>query len=101
MQPVSLDRTNMQLLHIRPYHASYKADGYRYLLLIDDGKAHFVARDNSIFTVNTPLSFIRRELTDGQIVPLADTLLDVVRYGGIIVLLLFLYVCIYITDAYR
>ena len=78
MQPVSLDRTNMELLRIRPYLVSYKADGYRYLLLIADGKVNLVARDNSIFMVNTPLRLIQNDLIDEQTVPLTNTLLDVV-----------------------
>lgn len=34
-QPVSLDNDNIRLLQERPYKVSWKADGTRYMMLID------------------------------------------------------------------
>lgn len=33
-QPVSMDMSNLKLLHEKPYHVSWKADGTRYMMLI-------------------------------------------------------------------
>lgn len=51
-QPVSMDCQNLQLLATNPYRVSWKADGTRYMLLID-GKddIYFLDRDNNVFKV--------------------------------------------------
>lgn len=52
-QPVSMDCQNIQLLHSKPYRVSWKADGTRYMLLIDgEDEQYFLDRDNNIFHVH-------------------------------------------------
>lgn len=49
-QPVSMDRDNMNYLKHKVYKVSWKADGTRYMMLIDGKNSVFFAdRDNSIF----------------------------------------------------
>ena len=49
MQPVSLDRTNIVLLHKMKYHVSWKADGTRYLMMLMGNRGvYFVGRDNTV-----------------------------------------------------
>lgn len=51
-QPVSMDCKNIELLHQKPYRVSWKADGTRYMLLIDGrNELYFLDRDNSVFHV--------------------------------------------------
>ncbi|XP_078047314.1 mRNA-capping enzyme-like [Augochlora pura] len=72
-QPVSMDEDNIRLLHERPYMVSWKADGTRYMMLIqENGEIYFIDRDNSVFQVSG-LSF--PHLTDVRR-NLKDTLLD-------------------------
>jgi mRNA-capping enzyme len=67
-----MDRKNLQLLHIKPYKVSWKADGTRYMMLIKDEDEHyFFDRDNSCFQVSN-LKFFKRDFSG----PLKDTLLD-------------------------
>ncbi|XP_053998152.1 mRNA-capping enzyme [Hylaeus anthracinus] len=76
-QPVSMDEENIRLLHEKPYMVSWKADGTRYMMLIQaDGEIYFVDRDNSVFQV-TGLTFphprdvsrtLRDTLLDGEMV---------------------------------
>lgn len=71
-QPVSMDRNNLLLLHTKPYKVSWKADGTRYMMLIDgEDEIYFFDRDNSCFKVEG-LTFFRRDLQTH----LKNTLID-------------------------
>ncbi|XP_074598688.1 RNA guanylyltransferase and 5'-phosphatase mRNA capping enzyme [Brevipalpus obovatus] len=49
-QPVSMDQSNMNFIWKNPYKVSWKADGTRYLMLIDGpDRVFFVDRDNNVF----------------------------------------------------
>ncbi|KAJ2944534.1 hypothetical protein O0L34_g3880 [Tuta absoluta] len=51
-QPVSMDVTNLRKLHEKPYRVSWKADGVRYMMLIDgEGEVYMLDRDNCVFRV--------------------------------------------------
>ncbi|KAH6935285.1 hypothetical protein HPB50_005020 [Hyalomma asiaticum] len=73
-QPVSMDRENIKLLK-EEYMVSWKADGTRYMMLIDgENEVYFIDRDNCVFQVSG-LCFPRRKdrsqhiqetLVDGQ-----------------------------------
>lgn len=76
-QPVSMDNTNLNLLHVKPYKVSWKADGTRYMMLIvKKGEIYFFDRDNSCFAVSGisfPLhsnlhTHITNTLLDGEMV---------------------------------
>jgi mRNA-capping enzyme len=74
---VSMDRNNIKLLHKKPYKVSWKADGTRYMMLIQQaGDIYFFDRDNSCFQVDG-LKFlhpkdlnrhIKNTLLDGEMV---------------------------------
>lgn len=76
-QPVTLDFNNLPLLHDKLYKVSWKADGTRYMMLIQgDGNVFFIDRDNSVFKVEN-LTFphvrdhhriLRDTLLDGEMV---------------------------------
>ncbi|XP_017773246.1 PREDICTED: mRNA-capping enzyme-like, partial [Nicrophorus vespilloides] len=52
-QPVSMDTHNIQGLHTKPYRVSWKADGTRYMMLIDgENETYFFDRDYNIFHVD-------------------------------------------------
>ena len=52
-QPVSMDRDNISYISNNEYKVSWKADGTRYMMLIDGKNSVFFAdRDNSIFRVD-------------------------------------------------
>ncbi|XP_026737815.1 mRNA-capping enzyme [Trichoplusia ni] len=52
-QPVSMDTTNLRKLHEKPYRVSWKADGVRYMMLIDgDDEVYMLDRDNCVFKVS-------------------------------------------------
>ncbi|XP_053382775.1 mRNA-capping enzyme-like [Mercenaria mercenaria] len=72
-QPVSMDIANLDYLRKKQYKCSWKADGTRFLMLID-GKDHvyMLDRDNTVFHVPN-LQFPRRKDLNAHI---ADTLLD-------------------------
>lgn len=72
-QPVSMDRTNLNLLRTKPYRVSWKADGTRYMMLIvGENQIYFFGRDFQCFRVS-PMRFVnRRDLR----VHLKNTLLD-------------------------
>lgn len=56
-QPVSMDRDNISFLRLNPYKVSWKADGTRYMMLIDGANSIFFAdRDHCIFKVKIPNS---------------------------------------------
>lgn len=72
-QPVSMDQTNLQLLHTKPYRVSWKADGTRYMMLIDKkDEIYFFDRDYSCFQVES-LNFPHRKNLHKH---LTDTLID-------------------------
>uniref|UniRef100_A0A2A4JQW3 mRNA-capping enzyme n=1 Tax=Heliothis virescens TaxID=7102 RepID=A0A2A4JQW3_HELVI len=51
-QPVSMDMVNLRKLHEKPYRVSWKADGVRYMMLIDgEGEVYMLDRDNCVFKV--------------------------------------------------
>ncbi|XP_053602139.1 mRNA-capping enzyme [Plodia interpunctella] len=76
-QPVSMDIMNLRKLHEKPYRVSWKADGVRYMMLIDgEDEVYMLDRDNCVFKVRG-LKFphrkdLRRHLTntllDGELV---------------------------------
>lgn len=72
-QPVSMDRQNLSLLQEKPYKVSWKADGTRYMMLIDgDDEIYFIDRDNCVYKV-TGLTFLHRKEKDKHI---QDTVID-------------------------
>ncbi|KAJ0181624.1 hypothetical protein K1T71_002346 [Dendrolimus kikuchii] len=76
-QPVSMDINNLNKLHEKPYRVSWKADGLRYMMLIDgEGEVYMIDRDNCVFKVYG-LRFLHRKdlrrhlkntLLDGEMV---------------------------------
>uniref|UniRef100_G3P095 mRNA-capping enzyme n=1 Tax=Gasterosteus aculeatus aculeatus TaxID=481459 RepID=G3P095_GASAC len=72
-QPVSMDRQNLRFLEQNPYKVSWKADGTRYMMLINGKNEVFmVDRDNTIFHIANLEFPFRKEPR----VHLANTLLD-------------------------
>ncbi|XP_069698204.1 mRNA-capping enzyme [Periplaneta americana] len=72
-QPVSMDTTNIRLLHDRPYRVSWKADGTRYMMLIlQENDIYFIDRDNCVFQVSGVRFPHRKDLKRH----LVNTLLD-------------------------
>lgn len=72
-QPVSMDRDNMRLLEKSPYKVSWKADGTRYMMLIDGkDRVFFVDRDNAVFQAHG-MHFPHRKMPNKHI---SETLLD-------------------------
>lgn len=75
-QPVSMDKNNLSHIATDPYMVSWKADGTRYMMLIDGkNEIYFVDRDNTVFQVNN-LTFPHRKNPSKHI---CDTLVDGVR----------------------
>jgi len=72
-QPISMDKQNLARLSHTPYKVSWKADGTRYMMLIDGkDEIYFADRDNCIFKVSG-LTFLYRKDPNKH---LSDTLLD-------------------------
>lgn len=72
-QPVSMDVNNIKLLGSKRYYVSWKADGTRYLMLIDGPKSvYLIDRDNCVFHVPS-IEFPKRKDLQSHI---SDTLLD-------------------------
>ncbi|XP_065537326.1 mRNA-capping enzyme isoform X1 [Lathamus discolor] len=72
-QPVSMDKQNIKFLEQKPYKVSWKADGTRYMMLIDGkNEVYMIDRDNSIFHVSNLEFPFRKDLRTH----LANTLLD-------------------------
>uniref|UniRef100_A0A3P9A8P9 mRNA-capping enzyme n=1 Tax=Esox lucius TaxID=8010 RepID=A0A3P9A8P9_ESOLU len=72
-QPVSMDRRNLRLLEQNPYKVSWKADGTRYMMLIDGkNEVYMIDRDNSVFHIANLEFPFRKDLR----VHLCNTLLD-------------------------
>ncbi|KAL0967312.1 hypothetical protein UPYG_G00250610 [Umbra pygmaea] len=72
-QPVSMDRRNLRLLEQNPYKVSWKADGTRYMMLINGkNEVYMIDRDNSVFHIDNLEFPFRKDLR----VHLSNTLLD-------------------------
>ncbi|XP_055386931.1 mRNA-capping enzyme isoform X2 [Condylostylus longicornis] len=72
-QPVSMDMENINFLHLKPYKVSWKADGTRYMMLINArDEIYFFDRNNSCFQVDK-LTFPRKNNLNEH---LTNTLLD-------------------------
>lgn len=72
-QPVSMDRMNIMRLAEKAYMVSWKADGTRYMMLIDGpNELYFIDRDNCVFRVSG-LTFPKRKAPSEHI---AETLVD-------------------------
>lgn len=72
-QPVSMDRKNIERLHKFPYKVSWKADGTRFMMLVDGKDKHFfIDRDNCVFQIKG-LTFLNRKESNNH---LENTLLD-------------------------
>ncbi|VVC93221.1 unnamed protein product [Leptidea sinapis] len=75
-QPVSMDLENISKLSMMPYRVSWKADGVRYMMLIEDkDKVYMIDRDNCVFQVhgltflhNTEKRHLKKTLLDGEMV---------------------------------
>ncbi|CAG0903496.1 unnamed protein product [Darwinula stevensoni] len=71
--PVSMDRENISLLSTAPYKVSWKADGTRYMMLIDGiHEIYFVDQENRVFSVKN-LFFPKGKESNRYI---SDTLVD-------------------------
>uniref|UniRef100_A0A1A9WAG5 mRNA-capping enzyme n=1 Tax=Glossina brevipalpis TaxID=37001 RepID=A0A1A9WAG5_9MUSC len=72
-QPVSMNRENIAKLHEKPYRVSWKADGTRYMMLINKrDEIYFIDRNNSCFQVDN-LTFVKSTNLNEH---LEDTLVD-------------------------
>ncbi|KAM7348245.1 RNA guanylyltransferase and 5'-phosphatase mRNA capping enzyme [Cochliomyia hominivorax] len=72
-QPVSMDRSNIKRLHEIPYRVSWKADGTRYMMLINKrDEIYFFDRNHSCFQVEN-LTFVKSSNLNEH---LEDTLID-------------------------
>ncbi|KAK7091176.1 mRNA-capping enzyme-like [Littorina saxatilis] len=72
-QPVSMDIQNLEFLKQKPYMVSWKADGTRYIMLIDGkDQVYMIDRDNAVFHV-PGLEFPKRKDLNAHI---QDTLVD-------------------------
>jgi len=72
-QPVSMDLNKLNLLSQKPYKVSWKADGTRYMMLIDGcNEVYMIDRDNSVFHV-PHLTFWKRKDLKAM---LSNTLVD-------------------------
>jgi len=76
-QPVSMDKNNYQMIVQSPYMVSWKADGTRYMMLIEDeNKIYMFDRDNTVFKIDSlpfPLDrdytrHLKNTLVDGEFV---------------------------------
>ncbi|XP_072534742.1 mRNA-capping enzyme [Salminus brasiliensis] len=72
-QPVSMDRRNIRLMEQNGYKVSWKADGTRYMMLIDGkNEVYMIDRDNSIFHIANLEFPFRKDMNSH----LSNTLLD-------------------------
>lgn len=72
-QPVSMDRKNIRMLEQNGYKVSWKADGTRYMMLIDGrNEVYMIDRDNSVFHIENLEFPFRKDLR----IHLSNTLLD-------------------------
>ncbi|XP_025061047.1 mRNA-capping enzyme isoform X4 [Alligator sinensis] len=78
-QPVSMDKQNIKALEQKPYKVSWKADGTRYMMLIDGkNEVYMIDRDNSVFHVSNLEFPFRKDLRTH----LTNTLLDGLLEGS-------------------
>lgn len=98
-QPVSMDLKNLRFLQQNPYKVSWKADGTRYMMLINGKKEVFmVDRDNSVFHIanlefpfrKDPRVHLSNTLLDGEMIidkvnghPVPRYLIyDIIKFNG-------------------
>uniref|UniRef100_A0A3Q3WR72 mRNA-capping enzyme n=1 Tax=Mola mola TaxID=94237 RepID=A0A3Q3WR72_MOLML len=98
-QPVSMDRQNLRLLENNPYKVSWKADGTRYMMLINGKNEVFmIDRDNTIFHIanlefpfrKDPRIHLSTTLLDGEMIidkvngqPVPRYLIyDIIKFNG-------------------
>uniref|UniRef100_A0A8C5DSM7 mRNA-capping enzyme n=1 Tax=Gouania willdenowi TaxID=441366 RepID=A0A8C5DSM7_GOUWI len=98
-QPVSMDRQNLRFLEQSAYKVSWKADGTRYMMVINGKNEVFmVDRDNSIFHIanlefplrKDPRAHLANTLLDGEMIidmvngqPVPRYLIyDIIKYNG-------------------
>ncbi|XP_060947129.1 mRNA-capping enzyme isoform X1 [Limanda limanda] len=98
-QPVSMDRQNLSFLEQKPYKVSWKADGTRYMMLINGKNEVFmIDRDNSVFHIanlefpfrKDPRHHLANTLLDGEMIidkvngqPVPRYLIyDIIKFNG-------------------
>ncbi|XP_029984683.1 mRNA-capping enzyme isoform X2 [Sphaeramia orbicularis] len=98
-QPVSMDRQNLRFLEQNPYKVSWKADGTRYMMLINGKNEVFmIDRDNTIFHIanlefpfrKDPRIHLSNTLLDGEMIidkvngqPVPRYLIyDIIKFNG-------------------
>uniref|UniRef100_A0A3B3TG90 mRNA-capping enzyme n=1 Tax=Paramormyrops kingsleyae TaxID=1676925 RepID=A0A3B3TG90_9TELE len=76
-QPVSMDLKNLHFLEQKAYKVSWKADGTRYMMLIDGKEeVYMIDRDNSVFHIanlefpfrKNPREHLSNTLMDGEMI---------------------------------
>jgi mRNA-capping enzyme len=68
-----MDRKNINKLAEKSYKVSWKADGTRYMMLIDGhNQVFFIDRDNCVYQVSN-ITFLHRKMPNKH---LSETLLD-------------------------
>uniref|UniRef100_A0A3P8V1D6 mRNA-capping enzyme n=1 Tax=Cynoglossus semilaevis TaxID=244447 RepID=A0A3P8V1D6_CYNSE len=98
-QPVSMDRQNLRFLEQSPYKVSWKADGTRYMMVINGRNEVFmVDRDNTVFHIanlefpfrKDPRVHLSNTLMDGEMIidkvngqPVPRYLIyDIIKFNG-------------------
>nr|XP_019953048.1 PREDICTED: mRNA-capping enzyme-like [Paralichthys olivaceus] len=98
-QPVSMDRQNLRFLEQNPYKVSWKADGTRYMMLINGKNEVFmIDRDNTVFHIanlefpfrKDPRVHLSNTLLDGEMIidkvngqPVPRYLIyDIIKFNG-------------------
>uniref|UniRef100_A0A7N8XLK0 mRNA-capping enzyme n=1 Tax=Mastacembelus armatus TaxID=205130 RepID=A0A7N8XLK0_9TELE len=98
-QPVSMDRQNIRFLEQSPYKVSWKADGTRYMMLINGKNEVFmIDRDNTVFHIanlefpfrKDPRVHLSNTLLDGEMIidkvngqPVPRYLIyDIIKFNG-------------------
>ncbi|ELU05833.1 hypothetical protein CAPTEDRAFT_167250 [Capitella teleta] len=72
-QPISMDLDNVKYLAQKPYRVSWKADGTRFMMLIDGlNEVYMIDRDNAVYRVPNLTFPKRKDLSR----PLTNTLVD-------------------------
>ncbi|KAM9354055.1 mRNA-capping enzyme [Pholidichthys leucotaenia] len=98
-QPVSMDRQNIRFLEKNPYKVSWKADGTRYMMLINGkNEVYMIDRDNTVFHMpnlefpfrKDPRVHLSNTLLDGEMIidkvngqPVPRYLIyDIIKFNG-------------------
>ncbi|CAI5684092.1 unnamed protein product [Oreochromis niloticus] len=98
-QPVSMDRQNLRFLEQNPYKVSWKADGTRYMMLINGkNEVYMIDRDNAVFHISNlefpfrkdPRVHLSNTLLDGEMIidkvnghPVPRYLIyDIIKFNG-------------------